>query len=133
MANSWPPVPTPSTYFTDISNLTVIAWGTDGLYGTYIVTSASESKRVEEIDIENGTGFEAVVILLNKGLDVDLEVIEDTSQDPPPTIGSTVTLSSPYGANVPMLYLGERANQARKREGMRTLTFKSYNAITGYH
>lgn len=132
MSNIYPPVPTPSIDFTDFTNLTVVAWGTDGMYGTYIVTSASESKRIEEIPIENGTGFEAVVILLNKGLDVDLEVVDDTSQSVP-AIGTVVTLSSPYGANVPMLFLGDRSNQARKREGMRTLTFKSYNAIQGLH
>ena len=111
--------------------VTTIVWGTEGIYGSYIVTSANESQRIEEIDIENGAGFEAIVILLNKGLDVELEVIDDTAITPP-TILNTVTLVTPYGT-VPMLLVGNKANQARKREGMKTYTFKSFNAITGLH
>ena len=111
--------------------VTTIVWGTEGIYGSYIVTSANESQRIEEIDIENGAGFEATVILLNKGLDVELEVIDDTAITPP-TILNTVTLVTPYGT-VPMLLVGNKANQARKREGQRSFTFRSYNAITGLH
>jgi hypothetical protein len=111
--------------------LTTIVWGTEGIYSGYIVVSANESSRIEEIDIEQGAGFEAVVILLNKGLDVDLEVIDDTNVTPP-NITTIVTLSTPFGS-IPMLMVGSKAGQARKREGMRTFTFKSYNAIAGLH
>ena len=55
--------------------ITSIVWGTEGIYSGYIVVSANESQRIEEIDIEQGAGFEAIVILLNKGLDVEIEVI----------------------------------------------------------
>lgn len=110
---------------------TTIVWGTQGLYSTWIVVSASDSERVEEIDIENGTGFEALVILLNKGVDVNFEVIDDTAITPP-TIGSITTLSTPFGS-IPMLAVGGAASGARKREGMRTFAFKSYNAILGLH
>ena len=120
-----------SAYFTDAGSPTTIVWGTDGIYSSYIVTSASESRRIEEIDIENGTGFEAVIVLLNKGLDVDITVIDDNAVTPP-SIGATVTISSAFGS-IPMLFLGEKANQARKREGERTFTFKSFNAISGLH
>ena len=110
-----------------------IVWGTEGIYTGYIVTSANESQRIEEIDIEQGTGFDAIVILLNKGLDVDLEVIDDTSVTPPPTIANNpFLLVTPFGT-VNMLLVGNKANQARKREGMRTFTFKSFNAIAGLH
>lgn len=117
-----------------------IVWGTEGIYGStpptsgytgYIVVSANESQRIEEIDIEQGAGFEAIVMLLNKGLDVEIEVIDDSSIAPP-TIASAVTLVTPFGtAN--MLMVGSKASQARKREGMKTLTFKSFNAIAGLH
>lgn len=127
---AYPPTPTPSVDFT-IDGLTTIVWGTDGIYPNYIVTSISESQRIEEINIENGTGFESVVILLNKGLDIDIEVVDDTAVTPP-VVGAIVTLSTPFGS-APMLLVGERTNQARKREGMRTFTFKTYNAITGLH
>ena len=112
-------------------NLSTLVWGTDGAYFSYTVTSASQSERIEEIDIENGTGFETIVILLRKGLDVEIEVIDDTSITPP-GFGSVVTLSTPFGSTN-MLRIESKANQARKREGMRTFTFKSFNAINGLH
>lgn len=111
--------------------LTTIVWGTDGIYTGYIVVSANESNRIEEITIENGTGFEAVVILLNKGVDVEINVIDDSSVTPP-SILDIVTLSTPYGS-IPMLMVGNKSDQARKREGMKTFTFKSYSAIAGLH
>ncbi len=114
-----------------VEGLTTIVWGTEGIYSGYIVVSASESQRIEEIDIEQGAGFEAIVILLNKGVDVELEVIDDTAVTPP-DITTVVTLVTPYGT-IPMLMVGNKANQARKREGMRTFTFKSFNAIAGLH
>ena len=111
---------------------TYIVWGTEGIFGSYIVTSANESQRIEEIDIEQGAGFEAIVILLNKGLDVEIEVIDDTSLTPPAIINNPFTLVTPYGT-VPMLMVGNKASQQRKREGMRVFTFKSFNAISGLH
>ena len=115
----------------DVNGITTIVWGTDLIYAGYIVTSASQETRVSEIDIEQGTGFTAIVILLNDGLDVDITVIDDTSVTPP-GIGAIVTLSSPFGS-IPMLLVKDKTDQARKREGMRTLNFKSFNAITGLH
>lgn len=111
-----------------VEGITTIVWGTEDIYSGYIVVSASESQRIEEIDIEQGAGFEAIVILLNRGLDVELEVIDNTATTPP-DITTVVTLVTPYGT-VPMLMVGNKASQARKREGMRTFTFKSYTAIT---
>jgi len=119
----------------NVNGLSTIVWGTEGMYGSgtsgYIVVSANESQRIEEINIEQGAGFEAIVILLNKGIDVEMEVIDDTNIIAP-TSGTIVTFSTPYG-NAPMLLVANKANQARKREGMRTFTFKSFNAITGLH
>ena len=111
---------------------TYIVWGTEGFFGgAYIVTTADESQRIEEIDIEQGAGFEAIVIALNKGIDVEITVVDDTSIAPP-TILSVVTLVTPFGT-VNMAMFGNKASQARKREGMRTFTFKSFNAISGLH
>ena len=112
--------------------VTTIVWGTEGIFGSYIVTSASESQRIEEIDIEQGAGFEAVVILLNKGFDVELTVIDDTAITPPTIANAPFTLVTPYGT-VNMLLVGNKSDQARKREGMKNLTFRSYNAINGLH
>ena len=108
-----------------------IVWGTDNIYPSYIVVSASQETRVSEIDIEQGTGFTAIVILLNDGLDVDITVIDDTNVNPP-GIGAIVTLQTPFG-NIPMLLVKDKTDQARKREGMRVFNFKSFNDITGLH
>lgn len=111
--------------------ITTVVWGTEGIYTGYIVVSANESSRIEEIDIEQGTGFEAIVVLLNKGLDVEIEVIDDTAVTPP-NVTTIVTIISPFGT-VPMALVMSKANQARKREGQRTFTLKSFNAIAGLH
>lgn len=130
-------------FFSDNSNglLTTVIWGTDNqgvigsfgysAYGSYIVVSGSDSKRIEEIDIEQGTGFEAIVILLNKGEDIELEVIDDLAVTAPP-IGTICTYSTRFGAQN-MLFVGDKSTTARKREGMRTLNFKTFNAIAGLH
>lgn len=112
--------------------ITSIIWGTEFLGGLYIVVSASESARIEEINIEQGAGFEAIVILLNKGLDVEIEVIDDTAVTPPTIASSPFTLVTPFGLINNLILTGSKASQARKREGMRTLTFKSFTAITSF-
>ena len=109
-----------------------IVWGTDSILGSYIVTTASESQRIEEINIAQGSGFTAILILLLDGITVDIEVVDDTSIIPIPGFGSTVTLATPWGA-IPMVLVKNDANQARKREGMRTFTFKSFVGILGLH
>lgn len=114
-----------------VSGGSFIVWGTDGIISSYIVTTANESERVDEIQIENNAGFTAIFIMLLQGLDVEINVVDDTSITPP-AFGTVVTLSTPFG-NVPMIRVQSKTDQARKREGMRTLSFKSFNAITGLH
>lgn len=109
-----------------------IVWGTENIFGNYIVTSASESQRIEEIDIMQGAGFTAIVVLLMDGHDVEIEVIDDTSITPPTIAGNPYLLVTPYGT-IPMLLVGNKANQAPKREGHRSFTFKSFSAIAGLH
>ena len=111
---------------------TYIVWGTEGIFNPYIVTSASESQRIEEIDIQQGAGFTAILILLMDGLDVEIEVIDDTSITPPTIANNPIVIVSPFGT-IPMALVANKANQARKREGMRTFTFKSFTAISGLH
>ena len=112
--------------------ITSIVWGTEGIYTGYIVTTANESLRIEEIDIDQGAGFEAIVILLQKGADVEITVIDDTAITPPTIANNPITLVTPFGT-IPMLLVASKADQARKREGQRVFTFKSFNAIAGLH
>ena len=109
----------------------LIVWGTEGILGSYIVTTASESQRIEEINIAQGAGFTAILILLMDGVTVDIEVVDDTTMVPP-AFGSVSILTTPFGS-IPMALTKNDANQARKREGMRSFTFKSFVAIAGLH
>lgn len=129
---AWPPVPTPGAAFVQNGNQpSTLVWGTSGIYSTYIVKSARYSERVEEIDIENGTGFEATVILLLKGQNVEFTVVDDLSIVPP-VAGDVVNFQTPYfpgisGINV--LVTETSVGNARKAEGERIITGKSYTAI----
>jgi hypothetical protein len=109
-----------------------IVWGTEGIMGNYIVLSASESQRIEEINIMQGAGFTAIVVLLMDGVDVDIEVIDDTSIAPPTLANNPFMIVSPFGS-IPMLMVNNTANQAPKREGHRSFKFKSFVAISGLH
>ena len=111
----------------------MIIWGTEGIMGSFIVLSASESQRIEEINIAQGAGFTAIVVLLMDGLDVNIEVIDDTSLYADlPALGVAVQIITPFGS-APMLLVKNEANQAPKREGHRSFTFKSFSGITGLH
>ena len=127
-----------AAYSTAAPAASTIVWATNlavlSGYTGYIVVSASESPRVDPVYIENADGFEAVVILLNKGLDVQFEVVDDTAIVPP-AIGTIAQFVSPYDGQVShyCLVMDNGANQARKREGMRTLVVRTFNAITGLH
>lgn len=112
--------------------ITTIVWGTEGIYSGYIVTTARESQRIEEVDVEQGAGFEAIVILMMKGVDVELTVVDDTATTPPTIASNPITVVTPYGT-IPMLLVANEADQARKREGVRTFRLKSYTAIAGLH
>jgi hypothetical protein len=117
----------------EVYNNTYIVWGTEGIFGTsYIVVRADEQQRITEIDIEQGSGFTAILILLMDGVTVDLEVIDDTSINPPTIASGPILLVTPYGT-IPMALTENKANQARKTEGHRMFQFKSFVAIAGLH
>lgn len=112
---------------------TYIVWGTEGIFGnSYIVISARESQRIQEIDITQGAGFTAIVILLMDGHDVEITVIDDTNLVPPVIANNPFVLVTPFGT-IPMLLVSNEADQERKREGHRTFRFKSFTAIAGLH
>jgi hypothetical protein len=124
-------VTTWSPYFIGVG-ITTLVWGTEGIPPSgYIVVSANEENRIEEIDISQGAGFTAIVVLINDGNNVEITVIDDTAVQPP-SAGQVASFSSPFGT-INMMLVGSKADQARKREGMRTFTFKSYSAISGIH
>ena len=107
---------------------TYLIWGTDGVLQKYLVTSFSNKDRIIEVNIEQGAGFTADVILMMDGGDFEVEVV-DTTQFAPPTIAQNpFAIVGPFGTFV-VLMVAQTATLARKREGMRSWTFKSYTAI----
>ena len=107
---------------------TYLVWGTDGLLTKYLVVSFAIKDRIFDIRIEQGAGFTADVILGLDGHDFDVEVV-DTNQFPPPTIASgPFAIASPLGV-FSVAMVGQSANYARKREGLRTWNFADFTAI----
>ena len=128
----------------NVEGLTTLTWGTEGDgisggygYGNYvnslICKSYSEEDRIEEIDIEQGSGFEAIVILLNKGKTVKLTVFDDTSIAPPTLANNPLTISSPFSPSFNVLLVGREGQAEAKQAGLRTFTLKSFNAIAVAH
>lgn len=135
MANlgAWPPaVPAGlAASFLKEPTTATITWGTDGLYSSYIVKSARFTQRAEEIDIENGSGFEAVVFLILKGEQVEFTVIDDTSVSiTPPQVGDVVAFTTPFTASLNLWVTANEVTGARKEPGERVFTAKSFKAIT---
>ena len=107
---------------------TYLIWGTDGVLQKYLVTSMSNKDRIVDLTIEQGAGFSAIEILMLDGQDIEIEVV-DTTQYAPPTIASNpFVVAGPFG-NYVVLMVAQNATLARKREGMRSWTFKSFTAI----
>jgi hypothetical protein len=134
-----------SPNFADLSNglLTTVIWGTDGqgtigsfsysAYGSYIVTSGSDSKRVEEIDIEQGSGLEATRIQLIQGRRYTMTVVDDTNMTPPSfatKLSFEDTISG--GAALYLFQLIENGDSTvRKAEHKRELTVEYLTCIEG--
>ena len=115
-----------------------LAFGTDGLVtlgGTgVIVTSIRPMQMIEEIKLENGTGLTATEILLNDGVQIEINCMDDRSLTWPSS-GGVVTLLSPLptGASATSLtvqVVDNSYNGVRKAAGERTLLGKKYTLIT---
>ena len=120
-ANNWSP------NFQNQGN-TYLIWGTGGLLQKYLVTSFSIKDRIFDVRIEQGAGFTADVILGLDGHDFDVEVVDTTLFAPPTIAQAPFAIASPLGV-YSVLMVGQSANYARKREGMRTWNFADFTAI----
>lgn len=126
--------PTGAYYKRYGSGVSQLSWGTqgtmgasNGTYGGYIVKSARYTERVEKIDIENATGFEAFVIMLLKGENVEFTVVDNASVTPPNS-GAVVALDTTYGTARNLLVEETTVSLAQKQAGERSIVAKSYNA-----
>lgn len=127
---------TPNGAYQQNSDITTLVWGTVGLGaglgtgGTYVVKSARFSDRMEKFNIENGTGFDAFILQLRKGTNVEFTCVDDDAITPP-TPGTVVTLTNTaYGASVKYLILERGFSYARKQDGEITLSAENYTSIT---
>lgn len=112
---------------------TYLTWGTDWIANNFICTSATFTDRIIKFTVEQGAGFTAMVALLNDGKDCELELV-DTTQYPQFSIGGNSPFSNPFSIVSPsgiiqVLLEQNKVGYARKREGMRTAMFASYNAF----
>jgi hypothetical protein len=137
---SWPP--SNPALGLKIEGFSTFVWGTAGAtantaFSSYIVKSIRMSERVEQAVIENSTGLTAAQILLEDGINYDVTVVEDTNIAPPVS-GTVGTLVCPaLGANfavsnssVTALVVEAGVNLARKTDGERVITLKSYTLFT---
>lgn len=137
---AWPPQSnignTGLGYETSPANLpAALAWGTDGLMTSVIVTSMRSSRMIEEIPIENGNGIVSTQVLLKQGDMVEVTVIDDRNVTWPDsgTVVTTILNPLPNGASATaenFIVVDNSYAAARKAPGERTLLVKKYTLIT---
>lgn len=132
---AWPPSPT-STFIVNgaKTGTTTLVWGTDALYSSAIVKSATQRTMAEEIKIENGTGLTAWHILLVDGQEYEFTLVYDTatvnSQDI--QVGDTVSLrdmttASTSPSNLNFIVTSSNLSSARKQEAEFQVTAKYFS------
>lgn len=86
---------TPSSGYS-AQGVTTIVWGTDTLWGAYVVTRFNQKHLAENIKLSNGTGLTTTRVLLIDGSQFDLTVRDDTNMTPPKA-GTTITVKDAAG------------------------------------
>jgi hypothetical protein len=127
---SWPP--STNSYFKIQTGGTQIRWGTDGLYGSYIVVSATPADEIETLYVENGTGLKAVRVMLFQGRRYNITVVDDHLISPP-SFGTMITLLDPMNAGVgnSFIVIENSYNAARKEAGQRVILAEFVTLIEG--
>lgn len=120
---AWPPTSNNAFNITGSgTGSTSLKWGTDGMYGSYIVKDISPADEVEKIYVENGTGLKSIRIMLFQGRKVDITVVDD-SNITPPVIGALVNIVDSLasvagtGVNTSFRVIDKNGKGARKVEG----------------
>ena len=111
---------------------TTIRWGTTlanqaSPFSTAIIKSIKASRLGgEPTKIEDNEGFTAIVVGLNDGDRVEVEVVDDTSKTWPAlhAVASFMAPGATAAANFLVVDNGEAL--ARKTEGSRTITLEKY-------
>lgn len=99
-----------------MSGVPLIKWGTDGMYGSYIIKDINPTEEVEEVTVENGGGLKSWRILLVQGRTVDITVVDD-SNITPPKINTVITFTDQLSsANISYRVIGKNGRAARKTE-----------------
>lgn len=111
-----------------------MAWGTDGIDSGVIVISLRAKLMTEVVDIPNGSGIIATIIMLNNGTEIEIDVVDDRSLTFPDW-GTTITLINPRetgatGTSTLLQVMDNNYNAERKQEGRRTLLCRKYVLIT---
>ena len=110
-------------------------WGTDQFavssMAGFIVKSFRVSPRNEEILIEQGSGFDAIQIMLLDGNDFEVNLVDDVSKTLPPT-NAKLTFLNPFTGSTVATAICVRPSYAaeRKTEGTVTILAKNFVLIT---
>jgi hypothetical protein len=114
--------------------VTILAWGTQGIWNNVIVRNIRSTPMINEIQIEQGGGLTSLDVIINDGDSIEIDVIDDRNLTWPIS-GGTVTLINPQpnGATaITQLFqvINNNYNVAAKAPGERTFIVKKYSIIT---
>lgn len=126
---AWPP--SPNTVF-QLTGITTIKWGTDGIWSGYTVVSCTPNDEIETLYVENGTGLKSTRIILWQGRRMNITVVDDTTISPPAPGSLTALLIDPLSASALQFRIIENSyNAARKEPGQRVLVAEYLTNIEG--
>ena len=115
-------------------------WGTDpyasssvsgNSFSGMLIKSIRVAPRNEEIIIEQGSGFEAIQIILKDGMDFEINLVDDLSIDPPAT-NDVLTFLNPFTgtALATAICIHTSYSVERKVEGTLTVIAKHFALLS---
>jgi hypothetical protein len=99
-----------------MTGVPLIKWGTDGMFGSYILKDVTATDDAEEITVENGGGLKSWRIILAQGRTYDLTCVDD-GNIAAPNINTTIAIVDQLGrGNITARVVGVNGRAARKVE-----------------
>ncbi len=130
---AWPPTGASGTNFTAYGDATVLFWGTEDQFESYIVRSTREAEIVEKVPLENGSGVQVGRWLITSGRTYEITVLDRTDTTPP-AIGELINLvdfvNGATGGSKSFRVVDRNASSALKAPGERVIMAEALFAIT---
>lgn len=127
-----PPSAPANSFF--LEGISTIYWGTDGFLQdagltTALVKSVKDVEKNEIIYITNNAGFEAVIILLKQGRDIEITVVDDSTKNWPGSGGKAMWKSPDDVAAVAIFITNKDISAAQKSAGERSFKARIFTAF----